>query len=493
MANSFPGSGLAYADAFSVGTANAAASSLYVCSSCVQATRIEHTFSQDNLHHNTLWLRAMNSGAKAAASIGFTVVNNGGDHHRANIEATANAGQLGGNLALYTRNNSGPDVLGLYINHTGNVGINTTSPSQKLHVEGTSFFGDTTNFVQGKISWNSTRFVITSCGTANIAFATDDFTDRMTIQCGTGNVGIATSTPNSCTRVQINVAGSGCYGLMINKTDANESTIRFKSTHGCGSDYRIGASIHVDSAFEVAQQENSCSRFVIRCTGNVGIGIYTPNAPLHVQGPSADGTAVFRITSTSAPSSFNYAGTLINGCLCSNRNYIFMIGQDLSNRNSGYIGYNHTGTTNSNNNFLTFGHFQSDNLLNLLGNGNVGVGTTSPTYKLQVNGTFYAAGSSCEYKTQICNYNTDSCMFMKLKPVTYQYKDEYCHLGKELKSGTQIGLIAEDTAEVFPELAILKEEENEKVVRNVDYEKLSIVLLAEVQKLRQEVDQLKNK
>jgi hypothetical protein len=125
--------------------------------------------------------------------------------------------------------------------------------------------------------------------------------------------------------------------------------------------------------------------------------------------------------------------------------------------------------------------------------GNVGVGTTSPTYKFEVNGTFYAAGSSKEYKTSICEYSTDSCMFMKLKPVTYDYKEEWKHLGKELKSGTQIGLIAEDTSEVFPELAVLKEEENEKVVRNVDYEKLSIVLLSEVQKLRKEVDDLKTK
>jgi hypothetical protein len=85
MANSFPASGLAYADQFSVGTASAAASSLYVVSSCVQAVRIEHGYNQTNLHHNTLWLRATNSGANLAASIGFTVVNNGGDHHRANI------------------------------------------------------------------------------------------------------------------------------------------------------------------------------------------------------------------------------------------------------------------------------------------------------------------------------------------------------------------------------------------------------------------------
>ena len=84
-------------------------------------------------------------------------------------------------------------------------------------------------------------------------------------------------------------------------------------------------------------------------------------------------------------------------------------------------------------------------------------------------------------------------MFMKLTPVTYQYKDAYTHLGKELKSGTQIGLIAEDVAEVYPELAILKDEEDEKIVRNVDYEKLSIVLLSEVQKLRKELDELKTK
>jgi len=125
---------------------------------------------------------------------------------------------------------------------------------------------------------------------------------------------------------------------------------------------------------------------------------------------------------------------------------------------------------------------------------NVGIGTTTPgSYKLNVNGAFYAAGSSCEYKTEICQYNTDSCMFMKLTPVTYQYKDEYTHLGKELKSGTQIGLIAEDVAEVYPELAILKDEDDQKIVRNVDYEKLSIVLLSEVQKLRKELDELKTK
>jgi hypothetical protein len=122
----------------------------------------------------------------------------------------------------------------------------------------------------------------------------------------------------------------------------------------------------------------------------------------------------------------------------------------------------------------------------------LGIGTTTPSYKLHVNGTFYAAGSSIDYKEGISQYDTDSCLFMCLKPKTYQYKDEWKHLGKDLKSGIQIGLIAEEVAEVMPELAVLVNEEENKVVRNVDYEKLSIILLSEVQKLRKEVDNLKN-
>jgi len=132
-------------------------------------------------------------------------------------------------------------------------------------------------------------------------------------------------------------------------------------------------------------------------------------------------------------------------------------------------------------------------LMRLTNTGNVGISTSTPSYRLHVNGTFYAAGSSQDYKQGICQYDTDSCMFMKLKPVTYQYKEEYKHLGKELKSETQIGLIAEEVAETYPELAILVKENDNDVVRNVDYEKLSIVLLSEVQKLRKEVDDLKTK
>ena len=278
------------------------------------------------------------------------------------------------------------------------IGIGTETPSQKLHVEGTSLFGDTMNFIQGKISWNSTRFVITSCGAANMAFATDNFTDRMTIQCGTGNVGIGTSSPQSALHV--------CGPLAVSPTG-------------------VGVHIGVDEGGYAG----------IQLTGGTSQGAYID---FSCSGVDAPGRIIYSNTANSMDFTVCAASRMTIVC-----------------------------------------------------NGSVGIGTITPSYRLHVNGTFYAAGSSIKYKESICNYNTDSCLFMCLKPVTYQYKDEFKHLGKELKSETQIGLIAEDVAESHPELAILVNEEDNKVVRNVDYEKLSIILLSELQKLRKEVDELK--
>jgi hypothetical protein len=80
--------------------------------------------------------------------------------------------------------------------------------------------------------------------------------------------------------------------------------------------------------------------------------------------------------------------------LGASRNYVLFIGKASSTKNAAYIGYNHSGTDGSDTNFLTLGHYASDNLLNILGNGNVGVATTTPTYKLQVNGSFAATTKS---------------------------------------------------------------------------------------------------
>jgi Chaperone of endosialidase len=329
-----------------------------------------------------------------------------------------------------------------------------------------------------------------------------------------GRIGIGTVAPST----KLEVSGDAATMSAINPTTARSNYIRFQNTADSTTAYfgldggglvgadnggtLVGSSAGKSVIFAPALSE----KMRITSVGYVGINTTTPCVQLHVSG-----IALIRNGGTDT-SGCRAAGLTVDIASCA---YSGVDPQDV-NRHVSLISYVdnravtltlrnlsrgrswdivNEGTGNDKLLFNTFcsvgGYF---NRVAIEGStGNMGIGTCAPSYKLHINGTFYAAGSSQDYKQSICNYNTDSCMFMKLKPVTYQYKDEYKHLGKELKSETQIGLIAEEVAETYPELAILVKENDNDVVRNVDYEKLSIVLLAEVQKLRKEVDDLKTK
>ena len=120
-------------------------------------------------------------------------------------------------------------------------------------------------------------------------------------------------------------------------------------------------------------------------------------------------------------------------------------------------------------------------------NQNVGIGTTSPGYNLEVAGTFYSAGSSIDYKKHVTDLDVDSSLIHSLRPVSYNYKKEYKDFGYNVKEGKQIGLVSEEVAETIPELAIMKDGRP----KNVDYQKLAVVLLAEVQSLKKDIEELK--
>lgn len=305
------------------------------------------------------------------------------------------------------------------------------------------------------------------------------------------NVGIGSTSPSQVLEIVKDQAATTTLLLQNTSDQANAATeIRLYGNEGVaplknnqqisfvrgsgGTDWALGQPAN-SSDFVIAGGTNqgdgkpslgTAERIRITSGGNVGIGTASPGYKLTISDTAATklslcgGTAQNGITFEKAGSGCSYY--IFNG------DYANLCGFGIYNVNTAALPM-----------FIN-------------NSSNVGINTSSPSYRLHVNGTFYAAGSSIKYKEGICQYDTDSCLFMCLKPVTYQYKDEWQHLGRELKSQSQIGLIAEDVAQVMPELAILVNEEDEKVVRNVDYEKLSVVLLKEVQKLRQEVDELKN-
>lgn len=287
---------------------------------------------------------------------------------------------------------------------------------------------------------------------SNLTFSTSstssDGIERMRISTD-GNINFGTTTSPTFKAFNLLNDANTAGNLLGMSRNAGQLL-----TNASAGDFIIGVSTGKNVLFGNTQT-GTTEYMRISSTGLVGIGTSSPSSLLHLAGGGTGTRGALRISEAGLT---NY----------------WELGRD--NTVSGDF------TINSN----------ATERMRITTTGNVGIGTSTPgTYKLNVNGTFYSAGSSLEYKKDIKTFDADTNKILELRPVTYQYKDEYKHLGKELKSGTQIGLIAEEASEVFPELAILKEDEDGVTrVRNVDYEKLSILLLSEVQKLRKELNAL---
>jgi hypothetical protein len=134
--------------------------------------------------------------------------------------------------------------------------------------------------------------------------------------------------------------------------------------------------------------------------------------------------------------------------------------------------------------------------------GNVGIGTNTPNFKLEVAGTLgarlsenpmpgsdvqwdpvtreiYTVPSSLRFKENISDLEIDTSKIYQLRPVSFN------PIGKTKRT---FGLIAEETAEILPELVTF---DAEGKPFSVNYSLLSVLLLNEMKKLKSELDQLK--
>jgi endosialidase-like protein len=89
--------------------------------------------------------------------------------------------------------------------------------------------------------------------------------------------------------------------------------------------------------------------------------------------------------------------------------------------------------------------------------------------------------SSRRFKEDIHDMADSSHRLFKLHPVTFRYIEPFANGAKPI----QFGLIAEEVAEVFPELAVRKPDGQ---VETVHYETLNVLLLNEVQKQQRELE-----
>jgi hypothetical protein len=271
----------------------------------------------------------------------------------------------------------------LSIKQSGNVGIGTTSPAQKLHVNdggirveryatglggfisvgnGTEvagnysayFFGNTNQdnaYFKGGIAYET---LSSTNGRGDMHFLQNseangtnvDISDSVMTILNSGNVGIGTTSPvrplhihsASNTQMQFTDDGTGS-----NDTDG----LRIGWNGSLGQ-------MHLFENADLRFATNNSEKVRITSAGNVGIGTTSPGTTLDVDGTSRSDLHIFR-SNQSAPTADAF------------------IFRPADNTVS-------LGTANSERMRITSG-------------GNVGIGTTSPAYKLDVNGTMRIAGN----------------------------------------------------------------------------------------------------
>jgi hypothetical protein len=279
----------------------------------------------------------------------------------------------------------------------GYVGIGTTSPGQKLTVEGNLLLGGTANAAiytdtrdinnnsavyffgagtnsgdiistgtgatsQGMVtalyggSWGSTNIQMLHNGTNGVITTG---AGNIIFTPATGNVGIGTTSPNALLTVRSNSEGTENLISLFNNA---------------GTDYLLGVA-NVADGQSFYLNGNSGRQITVTAGGNVGIGTTSPSTTLAV-----NGNAYFNGTT-------EYLGGNPTG------SYIGAITSGVVNPAPAIMLVDHTNnyTWELVNGWSAAGDFQINKggtgpMLTITSGGNVGIGTTGPDKLLEVNG-----------------------------------------------------------------------------------------------------------
>tara|TARA_Y100001938_G_scaffold141109_1_gene210381 strand:- start:466 stop:3552 length:3087 start_codon:yes stop_codon:yes gene_type:complete len=238
----------------------------------------------------------------------------------------------------------------------GNIGIGTTSPARKFHVSKASNGNIAlfTNVIDADLNINLTSGVTMLAPSTGIIALGTSSTERMRID-SSGNVGIGTASPSHALDVT-----SAAYDQVQWTRTSGVSGYLYSDSAGAG--IYSGASFSQAGIYLVPNTSmdfrvNGSRRMYINSSGHVGIGTISPARELEVQG---GGNVYIRVT---APTDNDSAALELK-----NTQEMWSIRNEDTNADAL--------------------HFNSDGGTKMViqTGGNVGIGTTSPDFELEVAG-----------------------------------------------------------------------------------------------------------